>query len=406
MALSYFISRKFLKSRKESGFLNIISVISIVGITIGVATLIIALSVLKGFEKTIQEKITDFDSHIKVTTFSGTVKNYDSITDNINGLLGEYKSNLTPFISKLVIISSKSRQDGINVIGIPIESKIERLERNIISGEFDLGDANSNNLIIGKVLANKMMIKLGDRVTLFALKDDKIPSPQNMPNIETFVITGIFESGMAEYDDMYAYTNLNSAQNLFSVDQAINGYDIQVTDISKVDSLTQLLRKNLTYPLFARSIFESHRNIFTWIELQQKPIPIILGLIIIVAVFNIVGTLLILVLEKTNAIGILKSMGSNRKQILQIFLIQGIFIGIAGTLLGNILALTLMQIQIHLNVITVPASVYFVTKVPFDLSPLIFILVSFIAIFLSLVAALIPSYIASKIDPIRSLRFN
>lgn len=406
MALSFFISRKFLKSRKESGFLNIISVISIVGITIGVATLIIALSVLKGFEKTIQEKITDFDSHIKVTTFSGTVKNYDSITDNINGLLGEYKSNLTPFISKLVIISSKSRQDGINVIGIPIESKIERLERNIISGEFDLGDANSNNLIIGKVLANKMMIKLGDRVTLFALKDDKIPSPQNMPNIETFVITGIFESGMAEYDDMYAYTNLNSAQNLFSVDQAINGYDIQVTDISKVDSLTQLLRKNLTYPLFARSIFESHRNIFTWIELQQKPIPIILGLIIIVAVFNIVGTLLILVLEKTNAIGILKSMGSNRKQILQIFLIQGIFIGIAGTLLGNILALTLMQIQIHLNVITVPASVYFVTKVPFDLSPLIFILVSFIAIFLSLVAALIPSYIASKIDPIRSLRFN
>jgi lipoprotein-releasing system permease protein len=406
MALSFFISRKFLKSRKESGFLNIISVISIVGITIGVATLIIALSVLKGFEKTIQEKITDFDSHIKVTTFSGTVKNYDSITDNINGLLGEYKSNLTPFISKLVIISSKSRQDGINVIGIPIESKIERLERNIISGEFDLGDANSNNLIIGKVLANKMMIKLGDRVTSFALKDDKIPSPQNMPNIETFVITGIFESGMAEYDDMYAYTNLNSAQNLFSVDQAINGYDIQVTDISKVDSLTQLLRKNLTYPLFARSIFESHRNIFTWIELQQKPIPIILGLIIIVAVFNIIGTLLILVLEKTNAIGILKSMGSNRKQILQIFLIQGIFIGIAGTLLGNILALTLMQIQIHFNVITVPASVYFVTKVPFDLSPFIFILVSFIAIFLSLVAALIPSYIASKIDPIRSLRFN
>lgn len=406
MALSFFISRKFLKSRKESGFLNIISVISIVGITIGVATLIIALSVLKGFEKTIQEKITDFDSHIKVTTFTGNVNNYDSITDNINGLLGEYKSNLTPFISKLVIISSKSRQDGINVIGIPIESKTERLERNIISGEFDLGDANSNNLIIGKVLANKMMIKLGDRVTLFALKDDKIPSPQNMPNIERFVITGIFESGMAEYDDMYAYTNLNSAQNLFSVDQAINGYDIQVTDISKVDSLTQLLRKNLTYPLFARSIFESHRNIFTWIELQQKPIPIILGLIIIVAVFNIIGTLLILVLEKTNAIGILKSIGSNRKQILQIFLIQGIFIGIAGTLLGNILALTLMQIQIHFNVITVPASVYFVTKVPFDLSPFIFILVSFIAIFLSLVAALIPSYIASKIDPIRSLRFN
>lgn len=406
MAFSFFISRKFLRSRKESGFLNIISAISIVGITIGVATLIIALSVLKGFEKTIQEKITDFDSHIKVTTFSGTVNNYYSITEKIDSLLGLHKSNITPFLSKLVIISSKSRQDGLNVIGIHPESKIERLERNIISGKFDLGDVNSNNLIIGKVLANKLRLKLGDKVTLFALKEDRIPSPENLPNVERFVITGIFESGMAEYDDMYAYTNLADAQNLFSVQQAINGYDIQVNDISKVDSLTQLLRKNLTYPLFARSIFETHRNIFTWIELQQKPIPIILGLIIIVAVFNIIGTLLILVLEKTNAIGILKSMGSNRTQILKIFLIQGIFIGITGTFLGNILALTLMQIQIQFNVITVPASVYFVTRVPFDLSPFIFILVSLIAILLSLVAALIPSYIASKIDPIKSLRFN
>lgn len=406
MALSFFISRKFLKSRKDSGFLNIISVISILGITIGVATLIIALSVLRGFEKTIQEKITDFDSHIKITAFSGTVQNYDPITEKIEYLLGQYQTNLTPFASKLAIISSRKRQDGINVIGIPAQSKIERLEQNIISGNFDIGDEDSHNLVIGKALANKLMLKVGDKVALFALKEDKIPSPQNLPNIERFTISGIFESGMAEYDDMYAYTNLADAQNLFSIGQSINGYDIQISDISKVDSLTSLLRKNLTYPLFARSIFETHRNIFTWIELQQKPIPIILGLIIIVAVFNIIGTLLILVLEKTNAIGILKSLGSNRKLILKIFLTQGLFIGFTGILFGNILALVLMQIQIQFDVITVPSSVYFVTKVPFDLSPFIFLLVSTIAFILSLLAALVPSLIASKIDPIKSLRFN
>lgn len=376
------------------------------GIAIGVATLIIALSVLSGFEKTIQEKITDFDSHIKINSFSGTVSEYDAVTNKIETLLGEYKVSIIPSASKLAIISSRNRQEGINIIGIPEGSQIERLKRNIISGEFDLGKTDSNNLIIGKVLANKLMLKVGDRVTLFALKDDQIPSPQNLPNIDRFNITGIFESGMAEYDDLYAYTNITDAQNLFSLGQSINGYDIQLSGIEKIDSLTNLLRKNLSYPLFARSLFETHRNIFTWIELQQKPIPIILLLIIIVAVFNIIGTLLILVLEKTNAIGILKSMGTNRNQVLRIFLIQGIFIGLIGIISGNLLAILLMQIQIQLDIITVPSSVYFVTKVPFDLSPFIFILVSTIALILSLGASIIPSFIAAKVNPIKSLRFD
>ncbi len=406
MLFSFFISRKFLVATKKSGFLNLISKIAIAGIAVGVSTLIIALSVLKGFEKIIQEKITDFDSHIKITTFSGTVSNYHSISEKIETLLGEHKINLVPFASKLAIISSGNRQDGINIIGIPEDSKIERLKRNIISGQFNLGSAESNYLIIGKVLANKLRLKVEDKVTLFALREDQIPSPQNLPNIERFTIKGIFESGMAEYDNLYAYTNLSDAQNLFSIGNSINGYDIQLNDINIVDSLTHVLRKNLAYPFFARSLFEIHRNIFTWIELQQKPIPIILGLIIIVAVFNIIGTLLILVLEKTNAVGLLKSLGSNRKKILNIFLLQGLFIGFTGTIAGNLLAIILMQIQIHFNVITVPSSVYFVTRVPFDLSPFIFLLVSGIALVLSLCAALIPSYIASRIDPVKSLRFN
>ena len=288
----------------------------------------------------------------------------------------------------------------------PEDSQIERLKRNIVSGDFDLGNKSSNHIVIGKVLANKLMLKVGDKVTLFALKSDQIPSPQNLPNIDKFTVTGIFESGMAEYDDLYAYTNLTATQNLFSIGQSINGYDIQLTSIENIDSLTNLLRKNLSYPLFARSLFESHRNIFTWIELQQKPIPIILGLIIIVAVFNIIGTLLILVLEKTNAIGILKSLGTARKQILKIFLIQGILIGLIGIILGNLLAIILMQIQIQFDVITVPSSVYFVTKVPFDLNPVTFLFVSSMALLLSLGASIIPSFIAAKVTPIKSLRFD
>src|SRR5690606_3786581 len=182
--------------------------------------------------------------------------------------------------------------------------------------------------------------------------------------------------------------------------------NIRLNNIEKIDSLTTLLRNELSYPLFAKSLYESHRNIFTWIELQQKPIPIILGLIIIVAVFNIFGTLLILVLEKTNAIGIIKSLGGNRKLVLTIFLFQGVVTGIIGIAAGNIIAFVLIYIQQTFDVITVPASVYFVTSVPFDTNPLIFLLVSVIALILSASASVIPGYIASKVSIIKSLRFD
>lgn len=406
MSITLFISKRFLSSKKETGFLNTISLIAIFGIAIGVAALIISLSVLSGFEKTLEEKITDFDSHIKITSFSGVVENYDEITSKIELLLGDFSKSIVPSASKLAIVSSGKRQDGINVIGIPTDKSIERLQRNTVSGKFNLGKASENNIVIGKSLANKLNLQVGKKITLFALKNDKVPSYEDFPNIERFIVTGIFESGMAEYDGVYAYTNLEAAQNLFSMENSINGYDIQLNNLSKIDSLTSLLRNELKYPLFARSLFESHRNIFTWIELQKKPIPIILGLIIIVAVFNIIGTLLIMILEKTNAIGVLKSLGAKSSEILKIFIVQGLFIGIIGVITGNLIAYLLMMIQIKFDVITVPSSVYFVTKVPFDVNPYIFLIVSGIALVLSISAAIVPSFIASRIKAITSLRFS
>lgn len=406
MSLILFISKRFLRARKESRFLNFISVIAIVGIAIGVATLIIALSVLRGFENTIQEKIVDFDSHIKVSSFSGTVTDYSIISERIDNIIKDYKKSVIPYAAKLAIISSGRRQEGISIIGMPHDSELDRLNQNIVDGKLDLGNEENNFIVIGKVLANKLMIGIGDKITVFALKDDQIPSPENLPNIERFTVTGIFESGMAEYDDMYAYTNLKTAQNLFSIGNSINGFDIRLNDIEKIDSLTSLIRNNLSYPLHAKSLYESHKNIFTWIELQQKPIPIILGLIIIVAVFNIFGTLLILVLEKTNAIGVLKSLGGNSKLILSIFLFQGVTIGLTGIIIGNIIASLLIYIQQTFNIITVPSSVYFVTSVPFDSNPLILIGVSAIALLLSATASVIPGYIASKVNIIKSLRFD
>ncbi len=404
MKFPFFVSTRYILSNKDSRLLNLISVITIAGISLGVATLIIALSVLNGFEHTLTKKITEFDSHIKIFSYKESLPNSKIFIENLNNKLSDQIDFISPYVSKLAIISSGKRKEGINVKGILQDGASQKLISNVISGKIDW--ENPNTIVLGKTLATKLMVKVGEKVTLFALSNDRLPSPTNLPNIQKFTITGIFESGMAEYDNLIGYTSLNSAQNLFSMNEEINGIDIKLKSVGQIDSLAQVVRRGLRYPYFARTIFEIHRNIFTWIELQKKPIPIVLGLIIIVAVFNIISALLMLVLEKTNAIGILKSLGAKGRDIVKIFLYQGVYLTIIGIFAGNLLAWLLMSIQLKFDIIKVPSSVYFVTKVPIEMSWDIFVLISAVTFVLSLLAAIIPSFFASRINPVTALRFD
>jgi len=403
MYFPWFIAKKFIFSRKDSRFINLITGISVLGIALGVATLVIAISVLRGFEKTITDKIVDFDSHIKITSFRTVLPDYHKVLPIIESDLKGYQPLITPFASKLVIVSSKKSKEGLNLIGIEEKGEQPSFIKNIVNGEFDLSE---NSIVIGRKLADKLFLKLNDQITVFALKRDQVPSPENVPNIEKFKVSGIFESGMANYDDSYAYVSLESAQKLFDIGDNITGYNIKLGDISKIDSLTRHLGKKLRYPHAVRSIYQIHRNIFTWIELQKEPIPIILALIILVAVFNIIGTLLMIVLEKTNAVGVLKSIGAKRKQIILVFLIKGAILGLGGIILGNLLGFILMKIQIELDIIKIPSSVYFMSKVPFLITYDTFILISVLTFILCITASVIPSVIASRIKPITALRFS
>ncbi len=406
MNLPFFISKKYTLNRKDSKFITFISTISILGIALGVATLIIALSILKGFANTLTTKIIDFDSHISINSYQTVLPDYHiELLDLKNKLSGPVQS-INPFVSKLAIISSGKLKEGVNIKGIRSADKWNGIKSNLIEGSFDLNDSTPPSIVIGKKLANKLFVKIGDKVTLFGLNADKIPTPENPPNIESFIVTGIFESGMAEYDDLNAYVSLKSAQELFNLGDKITGYDIKVKNISRIDSLTNYLTKILGYPYNVKSIYQTHRNIFTWIELQKKPIPIILALIIIVAAFNIIGTLLMIVLEKTNSVGVLKSLGAKKNQIISIFLYQGIFLALVGIITGNILAYILSYLQLHFNIISIPSSVYMMSTVPILLSANTFLLVSAITFMLCIIASVVPGVIAAKIKPISAIRFN
>lgn len=402
-SVPFFISKRYILSKKDSRFINLISTISIIGIALGVATLIIALSILKGFEETITDKIVDFDAHIKITSYKNVLPDYKKNQAIIKNILGDREAQVNPFISNLAIVGTKKIKEGVNIKGINPLDKWYGVEENITRGSFSLGE---NKIIIGKKLADKLHIKINDNVTLFALKNNEIPSQENFPNIDKFTVSGIFESGMAEYDDLTTYISLKDAQQLFGTGDFINGYDIKLRDVSRIDSLTEVLSAELRYPHSVRSIYQIHRNIFTWINLQKEPIPIVLGLIIIVAVINIIGTILMIVLEKTSSIGILKSLGASRKQIVAIFVYQGIFLALTGIVAGNLLAFILAVLQKEYNLISLPSSVYFVSTVPIQISPEVFFGISIITFLLSLLISVIPSYIASRIQPVSSIRFR
>ncbi len=408
MKLPLFIANRYIHSKTDSKLISLISAITIVGIAIGVAVLIIALTILDGFENTVREKITNFNSHIVVSGFSGkNLPDNPIIIKEIENQLNPYCEEITPYISKNCIIRSKQNSEGIVVTGVTEKYHESELKKYITAGEMSFEEKDGlAGILIGETLAEKLLLKVDDKVLIFSLKGDKMPTFNNPPAIQQYRVSGIYKSGMAEYDDMKAYVSFKEAGTLIDNSHIISGYNIKLNDITKIDSLSNSLQDYFSYPYYARSVFQQFQHIFTWLELQRKPIPLILGLIILVAVFNIVGTILMIVLERTQAIGILKSMGARRNQILQIFVIQGVYLSFIGIVIGNALAFLLSWLQISFELVSLPASVYYLSTVPITIDPWNYLIVSVIAFALSVVSAFIPSYIAAKIQPLSAIRFD
>ncbi len=232
-----------------------------------------------------------------------------------------------------------------------------------------------------------------------------VPSPVNPPKIKQFIVAGTYETGLKDYDDVVIYTDMKTAQNLFEFGENISGIEMNMKTIDNLDATATSMNETLGYPYSAKSMFKIFRALFTWVELQKTPAPIILSMIILVATFNIVGTLLMLVLEKTNSIGILKSLGSSNGDIMKIFIFDGLIIGFVGIILGNIIGIGLCLAELKFKFFALP-EFYYMKNVPILLQPEYIVVVSLISFVLCFLATTIPAYFASKISPIKSLKFS
>lgn len=400
-----FIARRYLFSKGESKFISFITYISILGVALGVASLIVTVSILEGFEKEIRDKVAGLVSHIQVASFVPEgLDDYENaiatINDSIKGVTG-----ISPIVQKEAVIRFKSNVEGIILKGIVPETDLSTSRNRVVRGSFDLTpvDSTFSRIIIGDKLAKKLSIDTGNKVIIFGLNG--IPTPLNQPKIKQFIVSGIYETGLRDFDDVIIYTDLKTSQNLFNFGDNVTGIEMTIADLDKVENVVEQIKRMIGYPYFPKSMYKLYKPLFTWVELQKAPTPIILGLIIIVATFNIVGTLLMLVLEKTQSVGILKSLGESSGGIMKIFLLDGLLIGLTGIILGNIIGLGICYAELKFKFFSLP-DLYYMKSVPILLEADKVILISFLTICLTFIATLIPSYIASRIDPIKSIRFS
>lgn len=405
MAVSWFIAKRYLAAQRRKGFLSFITLFAILGVTLGTAALIITLTILDGFEHEIKEKVVEFTSHIEVQGYQNLpLQKYRQMMDDVLKKVPEVAS-IRPYAGREGMIRSQSAVDGIFLKGINPSQTSLLSQNRLVAGTFiDTVRRDIAEIVIGRKLALRLNVEVGDKLVVFALP--RPPAQTTQPRAMQFQLCGIYESGMSEFDDVFAYTDLSDAQRLFQLDDAVTGYDIMVRNLDQVEETAAEVQTVLGYPHYARTVFQTYRNLFSWVELQKKLSPILLSLIIVVATVNIIGTMLMFVLEKTRAIAILKSLGAGPALIRRIFTIQGLLIGGVGIASGNILAYVLCWIQATFRVLSLPSDIYYMSSVPILLQVQNFVLVTVVAFVLCLLTTSLPSRAASKLDPVTIFRFG
>ena len=399
-----YLSRRFSGSNANGKFLNFARIIALISVMLGSMALIISLSVLDGFESKLEENIMKFTSHINISSFNRQNLNLrDSVSSKLKSSIPTIL-NVDPVLQREGLIRSTSLIEGIVIKGISPDYSFDKIKDNIVSGDFQF--ISPNDISIGKRLAKRLNSKVGDSVVVYAIRE----APDGSfayPDVKKLRVASIYETGLAMYDDVIIFMPFETAASMMRVPaEMVTNYEVTVDNPDYIQQTAREIEEVLEYPYFASTVFDLHSPVFAWIELQKAPIPIVLGLISVVAVMSIITILLITVVEKTKSIGILRGLGISRRSLLLVFISQGMSIGITGTIVGCFTALVFGLVQQNYGIITLPGDVYFLDTLPIEIKFWHYAIVISVSLLLSLISTLVPSYIATRINPIRAIRFS
>jgi len=402
-----YIALRYLKPRKNNIFVTIIGLISIVGVMIGVTVIIITLSMLNGFEREVITRFLGFDSHIKVVARNDNgISDWEDLVDKIRNR--EDVIGVSPFIVQKGMVSSPSGSHVVFVKGTTEKTltEVTDISQNMALGEIDFSSANGDlpGILVGATLSQRLIILDNDTVTV--LSPVGITSAFSIPRAKKFRANGFFRTQMFEYDDAYVFISLDLAADLFDMGDKINGLEIRLTDIAEAEAVKEELQAALGAQYVVETWFDLHRDLYAAMKLEKWGSLILLSLIIIVAGFNIVSTLIMVVMQKTKEIGILVSMGASSRSIARIFMMQGLVVGAFGIVAGCLIGYTLCFLQQAYGIVPLPSDIFFLDSIPVDVQLVDFICIVAAAVVLCLVSTLYPARKASRLNVIDALRYE
>ena len=402
------ITLRFLKARKKDGFLNVISIFSFIGISLGVAVLIIVMSVMNGFRTELINKIVGFNSHL-------TIKSYDQIIDKSkidNGALKSISESALFSNSGEAIILKNETSKGIVLRGYQSDdfSKLEIIKKKNFKG--NKINLEKNSISIGNELSFSLNLKIGDEITILSPSGVQTIIG-SMPKQKTFLVTSIFNSGLAEFDNNIALINLSTLEDFFGFQQEQRNLEIYLKNPKNIEKQKFAFQKVYDQEL-VYSWADMNSSLFSALKVERNVMFIILSLIIIVAAFNIISGLTILVKNKTKDIAILKSIGVLNKSIVKIFFLIGIIIGTSATIFGIFLGVTFSLYVENLrqflsstfNISLFPEEIYFLSKMPSEINLNSILIISICSIFITIVVSIFPALKAAKLDPIKALKYE
>ena len=411
MSFEFFIGSRYLRARQKQAFISLITILSIAGVTVGVMALIVVIAVMAGFESDLKSRILGVESHIVIMRHNDPFPDYRNILEHVKNTDGVEAA--TPFINSQVILRSSLSLSGAVLRGIDPDSAakvIKNFDKVSLKNLRETEQRESTSIsmpgiIIGKQLAKNLGVMQDDIVCLISPKG-MISPIGHIPTMKRFKVVGLFESGMYEYDRSLAYIHIKNAQKILRMGDSVNGIEVRVNDIYNAKNIADRIVKELGFQYWARDWMQMNQNLFSALKLEKTVMFIILALIVLVAAFNIASTLIMMVMEKTKDIAILKAMGATNKSIRKIFVFKGIVIGSIGTTLGVCLGFILCAVLKYYQFIELPGDVYYITTLPVKLELLDVFLIASAAMAISFLATLYPARQASKLDPVEAIRYG
>ncbi|MDR3113758.1 MAG: ABC transporter permease [Endomicrobium sp.] len=406
MNIELFIAVRYLKARRKGFFSLLTTFIAIGGTTLGVAALVITLAIMSGFQNDIRDKILGIQPHIVITRVDGNAfSDYGTIIEKLkNSALVDESS---PFIYKQGMIRSlvSSGSTGIilKAVDYEKENKIVGLSKQIASSEvgFNGAEIGERKIILGSELAKNVYASEGDEVVIM------FPSGfGSMPKMYKFTVAALLHSGMYDYDSSLGFIDLKQAQSLFNMEDEISGISVKTQKFDKAVYAAQKLQKEITYPYSVKAWIEMNRNLFSALKLEKIMMFIVLGLIILVAAFNIISNLLLLSVQKSKEIGIMSAMGFSKSSIAKIFFYEGVAVGCIGTVLGIISGSAVSLALKYFEIFKLPKGIYYVDKLPVAISAGDIVSVALCAFIITVLAGIYPAYQVSKLDPLEAMRYG